>query len=64
MNPKLYPVVINRESSDWYRNTAVEGRNNNHLPTGFEMRWALGVYDKVGSFATGTYVNIFNLVIL
>lgn len=64
MSSKLYPMIISRNYSDWYRNMAVQGRNNNHLSTGFEMRWALGVYGKIRSFDTGIKVSIFNLVIL
>lgn len=64
MSSKLYPMIISRNYSDWYRNMAAQGCNNSHLSIGFEMRWALGVYGEIRSFDAGTYVSIFNLVIL
>lgn len=64
MSFELYPVNIDYESSDWYRNYSVKGNNNSHLATGFEMRWSLEVYSEIRSFDTGVMVRIFNLVIL
>lgn len=64
MSSKLYPVNIDYESSDWYRNYSVKGSNNSHLAAGFEMRWSLEVYSEIRSFDTGVMVRIFNLVIL
>lgn len=64
MSSKLYPVNISRHSSDWYRNGGSTYGYSNHLPIGFEMKWALEVYSEIRSFDTGVKVSIFNLVIL
>lgn len=64
MSSKTYPVSINYESSDWYRNWSSTYTQGSHFPAGFEMKWALDTYSEIRSFDTGVMVSIFNSVIL
>lgn len=52
-----YPLCIDREFTDWYRNYALKGQNNSHLEVGFNIKWSYGVFSEIRSYGVGITVR-------
>lgn len=58
-----YPIKVDRTFSDWYRNYAIVGRANPHLPIGYDMHWSFRIRAGVGSCGINS-VLVMELAIL
>lgn len=59
-----YPICIDDEVTDWYRNYAVKGQSNSEKSIGFEVKWSLEIRREILSTGVKRLVNNHEIAIL